>query len=96
MSANLEQVNDTSVPDSSIKGITPTIEAMDPVLLEQERAKHELYKRLDRKPTGILKCCICSGLPTMTVTYQVQGAKVVEHYCSKCLEKHFSRTDKQE
>jgi hypothetical protein len=83
------------IPDSSIIGLTPTIEAIDPKIIEQERAKHELYKRLDKKPGSILKCCVCSGLPTKTVIYQVQGAKVVQRYCDACCEKQFARTEKK-
>jgi hypothetical protein len=33
------------------------------------------------------ECCICLGIPTKLVTYDMDGASKIERYCDKCFEK---------
>lgn len=73
-----------SIPDCSIEGIKPRIEAIDPIQMQ-----------LKPKPRwGELKtCCICDNAATKVATYHVQGAIRIERYCDKCAEKQFSRSE---
>jgi hypothetical protein len=60
MSAGLERVRANSIPDSSIIGVTPNIEAISPDVIE----RYKKYR--DRSgPQGdkVKRCCICTNVP---------------------------------
>jgi hypothetical protein len=48
--------------------------------------------RLQAKISG--RCCVCGGIPTQIASYDCSGATRIERYCSPCVEKQFSRTQK--
>ena len=52
------------------------------------------YRRYSiRKLTGGSPCCMCDDIPSLEVIYQVPegGATMIERYCSKCIERIYSR-----
>jgi len=54
------------------------------------------YKRYEiRKLTGGSPCCMCDGLPSLEVIYQVPdgGATQLERYCNRCIERVYSREE---
>jgi hypothetical protein len=89
MSADLERVNQTRVPDSSIVGITPNIEDIPLDVIEQYKKNKQ---RIHASSEKVKHCCICGEIPSKIVRYSIQGAQVVEHYCDSCAEKRFSRS----
>jgi hypothetical protein len=36
-------------------------------------------------------CCICREVPTMQVSYSLEGATWIEYYCDKCIKNFFAR-----
>ena len=47
-----------------------------------DAAKNHLIKKL---AGGF--CCDCEGIPTMIVSYDVDGAQLIQKYCDKCFKK---------
>jgi len=54
-----------------------------------DSTKHNIIKKL----TNVSPCCVCAGIPAFEVVYSVPdgGATRVERYCSKCIERVYSR-----
>jgi hypothetical protein len=90
MSADLERVRENSVPDSSIVGLTPTIEDIPPESIEQQRKVRT--KAASTSNAAWKRCCVCGEVPTKIVKYPIQGATVVQRYCDACANKQFSRS----
>ncbi|MFI5423353.1 MAG: hypothetical protein ACHQXG_01025 [Nitrososphaerales archaeon] len=44
---------------------------------------------IQRKITGF--CCICREVPSMQVSYSLEGATRIERYCNKCIKNVFAR-----
>jgi Translation machinery associated TMA7 len=36
-------------------------------------------------------CCICGGIPSLQVSYDMQGATRIEKYCDNCIKSVYSR-----
>ena len=45
----------------------------------------EFKRRRQRHLVG--ECIICGSIPTKKVSYDVDGAKLVQKYCNKCFKK---------
>jgi hypothetical protein len=50
-------------------------------------------KHVIKKFTNVSPCCICGGIPSLEVVYDVEFASRVERYCDTCANKVFSRND---
>jgi hypothetical protein len=79
-----------SIPDSSIVGLVPNIEAIPTELVEQQRKART--KAASTSNSAWKRCCVCGEVPTKIVKYPIQGATVVQRYCDGCAEKQFSRS----
>lgn len=54
------------------------------------------YRRhIIRKLTGGSPCSMCDGIPSLEVIYPVPdgGATLIERYCSRCIERVYSREE---
>ena len=36
-------------------------------------------------------CCVCGKVPSMQVTYSLEGASKIERYCDRCIKNVFAR-----
>ena len=52
----------------------------------------EVKKIMIKKFAQVSPCCICGGIPSLEVLYDKDGASRIERYCSKCIERVFSRS----
>ena len=56
--------------------------------------KTDQFKKLQiKKHSKISPCCVCTGIPAYEISFPFSegGATRVEYYCSKCVERVFSR-----
>ena len=45
----------------------------------------EVKKLGIKKLTNIRPCCVCGGIPTHEIIYNVENATRIERYCTRCL-----------
>ncbi len=38
-------------------------------------------------------CCVCGGIPSLQVSYDMQGARLIERYCESCIKKVYAREE---
>ena len=48
-------------------------------------------KIMIKRFAGVSPCCICGGIPSLEVVYDVEFASRVERYCEACANRVFSR-----
>jgi len=53
--------------------------------------KDEVKKIMIKKFAQVSPCCICGGIPSLEVVYDVEFASRVERYCEACANRVFSR-----
>ena len=51
----------------------------------------EVKKIMIKKFAQVNPCCICGGIPSLEVVYDVEFASRVERYCEACANRVFSR-----
>jgi hypothetical protein len=51
----------------------------------------DVKKLMIKKFAQVSPCCICSGIPSLEVVYDVEFASRVERYCEACANRVFSR-----
>jgi len=51
----------------------------------------EVKKIMIKKFAQVSPCCICGGIPSLEVVYDVEFASRVERYCEACANRVFSR-----
>jgi hypothetical protein len=51
----------------------------------------EIKKLMIKKFAEVSPCCICGGIPSLEVIYDVEFASRVERYCEACANRVFSR-----
>ena len=54
-------------------------------ILSSDRIMDTTKNQIIRKLTDGSSCCICRGIPTHEVRYDVDGGTRIEKYCSKCI-----------
>ncbi len=51
----------------------------------------DVKKLMIKKFAEVSPCCICGGIPSLEVVYDVEFASRVERYCEACANRVFSR-----
>ena len=51
----------------------------------------EVKKLMIKKFAEVSPCCICGGIPSLEVIYDVEFASRVERYCEPCVNRVFSK-----
>ena len=76
------KVTPIKVPEDQLKYLNQ--------VLESNRYGPWRKEAMIRKVMGG-NCCICRGVPTMQVSYSLEGATRIERYCDKCIKSVFAR-----
>ncbi|MFZ0404544.1 MAG: hypothetical protein WCE93_01070 [Nitrososphaeraceae archaeon] len=51
----------------------------------------DVKKLMIKKFAEVSPCCVCGGIPSLEVIYDVEFASRVERYCEACANRVFSR-----
>lgn len=73
---------------SEIKQITMNEDRLEKLLerLKNPHVSDSAKNHLIKKFAGGF-CYVCQGIPTKIVSYDVDGAQLIQKYCDKCFEK---------
>ena len=85
---NLEQVPIIVKPKPIIEPIEiekVKLEELDSILKSIKTTDSLRYEAIKEYAGGV--CMLCAQLPTRLVSYDLDGAQLVERYCDKCFEK---------
>ncbi|MGI8720564.1 MAG: hypothetical protein ACR2KF_08590 [Nitrososphaeraceae archaeon] len=58
-------------------------------VLKSRFTRHQRYLTIKEFCGGI--CCICGDIPSKTLVYDVDGAKLIEKYCNKCYKERIDK-----
>jgi hypothetical protein len=61
------------------------LEELDSILKSIKTTDSLRYEAIKEYAGGV--CMLCAQLPTRLVSYDIDGAQLVERYCDKCFEK---------
>jgi hypothetical protein len=60
-------------------------------IVSSPKTTDEIKKLMIKKFAKVSPCCVCGGIPSLEVVYDVDAASRVERYCSSCANRVFSR-----
>ena len=69
-----------------------TLEELEKIV-SSPRTTDEVKKMMIKRLAKASPCCICGGIPAFEITFPFSegGATRIERYCSKCIERVYSR-----
>jgi hypothetical protein len=60
-------------------------------IVSSPKTTDEIKKLMIKKFAKVSPCCVCGGIPSLEVVYDVDADSRVERYCSSCANRVFSR-----
>jgi hypothetical protein len=80
------EVRELNIPKDKLEELQKVVDSNI-----MEKTKHLTI----RKMTDGSPCCVCDGIPAVEVIYSVPdgGATRLERYCSRCIERVYSREE---
>ena len=60
-------------------------------IVSSHQSTDEVKKLMIKKFAEVSPCCVCGGIPSSEVVYDVEFASRVERYCESCANRVFSR-----
>jgi hypothetical protein len=60
-------------------------------IVSSRKATDDIKKLMIKRLAKVSPCCVCGGIPSLEVVYDVDHASRVERYCESCANRVFSR-----
>ena len=62
-------------------------------IVSSPKINDDVKKKMIKKLANASPCCCCGGIPSLEISYPFSegGATRIERYCSKCIERVYSR-----
>ena len=60
-------------------------------IVSSPKINDDVKKKMIKKLANASPCCVCGGIPSLEISYPEGGATRIERYCSKCIERVYSR-----
>ena len=67
-----------------------TLEELEKIVSSPHKTG-EFKKQMIKRLAKASPCCCCGGIPSLEISYPEGGATRIERYCSKCIERVYSR-----
>ena len=81
------------LPDNPIRELNVPKDVLEELqkILSSPKSSDDFKKFSIKRLMKASPCCICGGIPSCEVIYDVDGGSRIERYCQSCSERVFTR-----